>query len=119
MGGHCKTAGTTVRRHFGDLPDHSQLRVQARYHFIDSWEGEAAFLQIDGKLAWMDSAESHTTPTGINVAGGPHPERRWGVPVDVVMPHSAATALIEFGSSLDEHACDESFGIDDVEIHVR
>ena len=35
---------------------------------------------------------------GINVAGGPHPERRWGVPVDVAMPHTGATALIEFGS---------------------
>ena len=46
-------------------------------------------------------------------------ERRWGVPVDVAMPHTGATALIEFGSSLDEHACDESFGVDDVQLHVR
>ena len=119
LGGHCETAGTTVRRRFDNLPDHSHLRVQARYHFIDSWEGETAFLQIDGKMAWMDTADSRDAPPGINVAGGPHPERRWGVPVDVVLPHSGATALIEFGSSLDEHACDESFGVDDVQLHVR
>ena len=121
LGGHCETAGTTVRRRFDNLPDHSHLRLQARYHFIDSWEGETAFLQIDGKMAWMDTADSRDAPpgAGINVAGGPHPERRWGVPVDVVMAHSGATALIEFGSNLDEHACDESFGVDDVQLHVR
>jgi hypothetical protein len=119
LGGHCETAGTTVRRRFDNLPDHSHLRLQARYHFIDSWEGETAFLQIDGKMAWMDTADSRDAPPGINVAGGPHPERRWGVPVDVVMAHSGATALIEFGSNLDEHACDESFGVDDVQLHVR
>ena len=28
-------------------------------------------------------------------------------------------ALIEFGSQLDEHACDESFGVDDVHLSVR
>ena len=119
LGGHCQTAGTTVRRRFDNLPQHTHLRLQARYHFIDSWEGETAFLQIDGQTAWMDSADSRSGPPGINVAGGPTPERRWGVPVDVVMPHDGATALIEFGSNLDQDACDESFGVDDVQLHVR
>ena len=76
LGGHCQTAGTTVRRRFDNLPQHTHLRLQARYHFIDSWEGETAFLQIDGKTAWMDSADSRSGPPGINVAGGATPDAR-------------------------------------------
>ena len=63
LGGHCQTAGTTGRRRLDNLPDHSHLRLRARYHFIDSWEGETAFLQIDGKVAWMDTGpDSRTAP---------------------------------------------------------
>ena len=79
----------------------------------------------EGKRATGDNPRTptHHTRYGVTrlkaLAGGPHPERRWGVPVDVAMPHTGATALIEFGSSLDEHSCDESFGVDDVQVHIR
>ena len=117
LGGHCKTgAGTTVRRRF-DLPPHTQLRVGARVHFVDGWEGETAFLQVDGAYAWVDTARAH--PNGLNLAGGPQPDARFGVPVDAVVAHTAPSVLLEIGSTLDEHACDESYGVDDVQIHVR
>ena len=120
LGGHCKTgAGTTVRRRF-DLPPHTQLRVGARVHFVDGWEGETAFLQVDGAYAWLDSADaSRAHPAGLNLAGGPQPDARFGVPVDAVVAHTAPSVLLEIGSTLDEHACDESYGVDDVQIHVR
>ena len=45
-------------------------------HFIDSWEGETAFLKLDGRHAWLDSADSSAGPAGLNLAGGDWPESR-------------------------------------------
>jgi hypothetical protein len=118
LGGHCKTAAATARRRFSSLPEHTHLRVQARVHFIDAWAGESAFLQVDGRPEWLETADS-ASGAGLNVVGGPHPERRFGVPVDVTLAHTGASALIEFGSSLEQHACDASFGVDDVHVLVR
>jgi hypothetical protein len=118
LGGHCKTAGTTVTKKFSNLPPHSSLRVSARYHFIDSWEGESSFLKVDDKFAWMDSNDVRNAPAGINVAGNESPERKFGTPVDVIVPHTSNSVLLAFGSNLDQDACDESFGIDDVAVHV-
>jgi hypothetical protein len=119
LGGHCKSmANGQVTKKF-DLPEHSNIRVQARYHFLDSWEGESAFLKVDDKYAWMDSVDSSNSQHGINIAGGAHPEHKFGHPVDVVIPHSAPSVFLTFGSNLDEHACDESFGVDDVMISIQ
>ena len=90
------------------------LRVGARVHFVDGWEGETAFLQVDGAYAWVDTARAH--PNGLNLAGGPQPDARFGVPVDAVVAHTAPSVLLEIGSTLDEHACDESYGVDDVQV---
>merc|ERR1711907_475946 len=116
MGGHCNFAAGTMSKKY-ELPEHSHLRVQARAHFIDSWEGESAFLQLDDKTVWSQSVDARNSK-GLNIAGGDHPEHKWGDVIDVVVPHSAPTVFLEFGSPLDQHACDESFGVDDVMVHV-
>jgi len=116
MGGHCNFAAGTMSKKY-ELPEHSHLRVQARAHFIDSWEGESAFLQLDDKTVWSQSVDARNSK-GLNIAGGDHPEHKWGDVIDVVVPHSAPTVFLEFGSTLDQHACDESFGVDDVMVHV-
>merc|ERR1711918_21547 len=53
MGGHCNFAAGTMSKKY-ELPEHSHLRVQARAHFIDSWEGESAFLQLDDKTVGLN-----------------------------------------------------------------
>jgi len=39
--------------------------------------------------------------------------------VDIVVPHSNKQVEISFGTTLDEHACDESIGIDNVQLFVH
>merc|ERR1711871_1148583 len=118
LGGHCNMAGGHLKKSFGDLPEHTHLRVQARYHMLDSWEGETAFLKMDNQYAWTDSNDA-SAKRGINICGGEHPEAKFSAPIDVIIPHSDASVMLEFGSTLDEHACDESFGIDDVMVSVK
>ena len=40
-------------------------------------------------------------------------------PIDVSIPHSDDKVMISFGTTLKRHACDESFGIDDVMIYIK
>ena len=80
------------------------------------------FRQVDGAHAWVDAAHvdgRRPSASGVNLAGGPHPERRWGVPVDVSLRHASPTAFVQFGSSLADDPCDASYGVDDVHVWVR
>ena len=108
---HCKTgAGTTVRR--VNLPPHTQLRVGARVYFVDGWEARAS--QVDGAYAGrrVRTPTASTSPAARSRRALRRPGRRR-------VAHTAPSVLLEIGSTLDEHACDESYGVDDVQINVR
>lgn len=46
LGGYCKTSSETLSKVFNGLPDHTRIRIQANFHFIDSWAGDTAYLKI-------------------------------------------------------------------------
>lgn len=37
------------------LPAHTHVRVQARVHFIDNWQGESVYLKVGDNLVWTQS----------------------------------------------------------------
>jgi hypothetical protein len=136
LGGHCQLSNGPVRKMFAHLPPHSQIRLTARYHFIDHWTGETAFASIDNHYMWTQSHRVPPQTAGITVGmqlcgSDQYPETRMSSPIDVTAQHTADHVWISFGShsassgkarSLKEEqqsACDRSFGIDDVEIYVR
>jgi hypothetical protein len=120
LGGHCQETGGSVKKVFTDLGEHKSLRLQAQYHFLDSWENERAWAKINGKTVWTDTNDIRGLhPSALNLCGGASPDGKFATTVDVVIPHSDGQVEIEFGADLDEHPCDESFGIDDVSISVR
>ena len=112
LAGHCKHVGNEVTKTFKNLPAHRLLRLQARYHFLDSWEGESAFAKANGQIVWADSNDaSDMHPHALNICGGSHPDRRFSTPIDVTFPHTGDYVEISFGATLDEHPCNESFGV--------
>jgi hypothetical protein len=120
LGGHCNQVGEEVTKTFTNLGEHKFLRLQARYHFLDSWEGESAFAKIEGRNVWLDVNDVRGMhPNTLNACGGEHPDMKMSVPIDVTIPHTADSVVVSFGSTLDEHPCNESFGVDDVMISVR
>jgi len=140
LGGHCVLANGPARKIFTHLPPHSQIRVTARYHFIDNWKGETGFMQVDNSYAWTQShriataaAAATSSPiSGIQLCGSElYPETRLSSPIDVSIPHSGDTVMVAFGahsassgsirSVADEEraACERSFGVDDVSIYIR
>lgn len=122
LGGHCVEKATPeLSKTFESLPPHSQIRVVAKYLFIDSWDGESGYLKVDGNTVWVDSYNHAVGDSkhGINICGNETPERKFSTPIDVTIPHSGSSFTLSFGSTTDEHSCDESFGIDSVMIFTR
>jgi len=122
LGGPCTKAGdSTVTKTFTNLPPHSQLRVAAKYLFIDSWDGEHAYMSVDGRHVWADTYNhaSLDKSKSLNVCGNETPEGQLMKNIDVTVPHTGSTFELTFGATTDEHSCDESFGVDSVMIFVR
>lgn len=123
VGGHCRIATGTVKKVFDHLPPHQQVRVTGRYHFIDNWKGESAFLQLNNQYVWTDHTSPHVThASGIDMCGSTqYAEKKMSTPVDVTMPHSDSFLEVAFGStgSPSEDPCHRSFGVDDVMVYVK
>jgi hypothetical protein len=117
LGGHCKTATENATKTYEKLPIHTQLRVKARVHFLDQWDGEMAFMKVDGQFMWADSATS--PKQGINICGSSASEARLSVPVDITLTHSGPSATVSFGSTLQGDPCMHSWAVDDVVLYIR
>jgi len=124
LGGHCvqQSGGKTeISKTFSDLPLHTHVRVNSKYMFIDSWDGESGYLKLDGNVVWTEAynhndGEQHK---GFNICGNETPERKFGRQIDVTIPHTGNSIELTFGATTDEHPCDESFGVDSVMVFVR
>jgi len=121
LGGYGKFAGGSATRNYRQLPDHSEIRIKANWHFIDNWAGEMGFLKLDHQLVWTDSHDSQIANTNaINLCGAPTHEGKFAVPIDVVIPHTATSIAVTFGSNMAHKSPPEaSWGISALEIYIR
>jgi len=122
IGGHCVEAaggGNALRKLYKGLRAHSQIRISARFHFIDQWNGEAAYAMVDNQIVWLDTHRSSSSNL-LNVCGGPLFGSRLGSVVEVVVPHTGENLELSFGAMLQgTDPCDKSFGVDDIVIELR
>lgn len=126
LGGHCRFAAVTVKRAYKQLPVHSRVRITARVHFIDEWEGESLSLLVNDNPVWSQS--HHWCPCffqdkcakyGLDTCGRETPDRL-SVKVEALFDHSSPLLEIGFNSSLphDTDACRVSWGIDDISVEL-
>lgn len=125
LGGHCRFGATETQRTVS-LPKHSRVRVRARVHFIDKWEGESVSLLVHGKPMW---SESHDwcpcflkwmcEKYGVDTCGRNTPDRL-SVKAEAVFAHTGPSLDIAFNSSLavGTDPCYQSWGVDDVSIEL-
>lgn len=116
LGGYDNFAGFDVSRpvEVYGIP-HGDVRLLARYIKIDSWDNETAYAEIDGNQVWSATYDNNSGPN--NQCGG-----GWNdgfFMIDTTGAHAGATMTITFGSTLDDDAGNESWGVDNVEIWVR
>lgn len=127
LGGYCNFAQGDVTRTVSGLPPHSQLKIQATYHFIDRWVGETAFMKLNlgsgGEMVpvWTEGHAQDHEKAGLNVCGAESVhEGKFAVSVEVTVPHSSPDVNVAFGSTMDaQDPCDESWGISTFQVSVR
>lgn len=121
LGGHCNFANTNVSKTYRNLPPHTHLRLSARFHFLDQWRGETGFALVDQHYVWTESCgdpDGDDSSSGVDMCGGAAADRKFSSPVHAVVEHNRPNATIVFGSTLDDHPCRHSFGVDDVIVEV-
>jgi hypothetical protein len=140
VGGHCNLAAGSLTKTFAQLPPHTEVRIKATVNFLDEWHGEQAFAKMDQSYVWLDTVGQPggrvaaaaaaavaarkldaSRNSKLNICGGDAADLALGQMVDISKQHSADTLTLEFGTTLGEHidACEQSWGIDDVQVFVR
>jgi len=120
LGGYGKFSGGEVSKLYRQLPTHNQIRFKATFHFIDAWTGETAYTKLEHQLVWSDIHDYMTSKNGINICGSASAaESKFGVPIDVILPHTSSSIAVTFGSTLKTSPLEASWGVSDVQIWVR
>lgn len=84
-----------------DVP-HTTLSIRATVHLLDDWQGETAYLKVDGVVVWTRSFDSTAVSHGVSISGtSPLFPDLVGIPVEVAVPSAAPSVSIEFGTTLD------------------
>jgi len=125
LGGYCVLSTGSINKNYTGLPPHTKLRIMATFHFIDDWTGETAYMQTNTgpngeyEYLWTEAYDSTQNVGGINVCGNPlFPEGRFSAPIDITIPHTTDTLSLAFGTTLDQDACEESWGISNIAIYI-
>ena len=111
-------SGAYVQKTFGlsGAPAYSEVRVQLNFVKIDTWDGESAYLRLNGELVWSQSFVG--SGGGSEQCGGTGMKEQL-VPVDAVLHGiSASSVTVRVDTDLDSAATGEAWGIQDVRVSV-
>lgn len=125
MGGHCQTSSKELIKEFTNLPPHSQVKIEATYHFIGSWDSHSGYLKVDNlnyqkenpKYVWTNRCKNGKVNPIIKLC--PVEVCKMASPINVTLDHSDKTIKLIFGSTLERGSCEQSYGISDVKIYIR
>ncbi|KAK1444258.1 hypothetical protein BgAZ_101640 [Babesia gibsoni] len=124
LGGFKFFSRGAIQKTFIEMPVHRELRIRANFHFIDQWAGESGYMKLNASASapvdyvWTDF-HFQKSDSGVNICGGDVADSKFSVPIEVTIPHSAERFTIEFGSTLEGDAVQQSWGVSGLEIYVR
>ena len=127
MGGYCQTSTKQITKDYENLPDHSQLRVEASFHFLGNWDSDSGYLRYENPDAdkktdnylWVQQCKNQKSPlVNINLCSN-IPTCKLASPISSTISHRGNKIRLIFGSSLLGNSCEQSFGISEVKIYIR
>eukprot|EP00298_Acanthocystis_sp_HF-20_P022703 c30798_g1_i1.p1 GENE.c30798_g1_i1~~c30798_g1_i1.p1 ORF type:complete len:276 (-),score=103.53 c30798_g1_i1:45-872(-) len=130
LGGACQTSSQTVSKTY-NLPKHAQVQVTARFHFIDNWDDDTAWMKLSTangdsvmwteQYTWCSQFFTMMCPKGNSACGKEEYPDKLSRLVSVSMDHSDPTLTVSFGTNIPDivPACEVSYGISSVVIEVR
>merc|ERR1712226_301411 len=134
LGGPCQTSYHTVEKVYKNLPNHAEIQVTARVHFIDNWDDDTMWLKVGqpglvGSTApvwaeeytWCPQFFTFMCQHGVSVCGKGHYPDKMSRLVTVTMQHTSPDVALQFGTDMktDTPACETSFAVSQVSIEVR
>jgi len=124
LGGYKILSRGQLQKEFSALPAHTTIRITATFFYIDAWNGETAYLQLNvgpnnaNEYVWIDRYDSTMAVNSINICGATYGEGRFGVPIDYYLPHTSDSITVTFGSTADQDPAEQSWGISNLSIYV-
>jgi hypothetical protein len=130
LGGPCKTSFHVISKTY-QLPRHAQVQVTARFHFIDNWDDDTAFMKLSGpngdsvawteEYTWCPQFFTMMCPKGHSACGKEEYPDKLSRLVSVAMEHTDNTLTVKFGTNIPEVVppCEVSYGISSVVVEVR
>lgn len=101
MAGGYNVFGTkAIAKKTFNLSGHKSLRLKVQLWKIDSWDYEELFIQVDGQIVW--SKHYGWYDIGLPQCGAGH--TNWdelAINVDIIIPHTSATATVLISSTID------------------
>ena len=127
LGGYGKFGGGSTKKTFDKLVKHSIIKIQANFHFIDSWKGQIGYMQLDtgqdkkAEYVWTEKYDSidYDRELGVSVCGREVPEFKMSSRIDITVDHNADSITVIFGSTLDNDPTEASWGISDFKIFIK
>merc|ERR1712019_229417 len=46
LGGHCATSYHTIEKTYTNLPNHAEVQITARIHFLDNWDDDTMWMKM-------------------------------------------------------------------------
>lgn len=126
LGGYGKLSKGKISKVFVNIPNHTEIRVKANFHFIDKWNNEMAYMKIgkdekekDFDFVWTDTHVQTDLDNAINICGNTTGESKFFSLIDVIVPHNSEKLVIEFGTNIIEHDPNNiSWGISNLQIYI-
>lgn len=105
-----------AKRTYTGFLTHYAVSVQFDAYFIDTWDSETFDLSLDGTLVY---SESHYQGQNSNINRCGVGTTDWVKTVTLgPFNHTANSLKLEFSSTLNQHAGDESFGFKNIKITI-
>jgi len=134
LGGHCATSYHTIEKTYTNLPNHAEVQITARIHFLDNWDDDTMWMKMGlpgtveqsppvwaEEYTWCPQFFTFMCNAGVSTCGQEHYPDKMSRLVTVAMDHSAQDLQVQFGTNIREGtpACEVSYGISHITVEVR
>lgn len=121
----CETKTDYVEKIYKNLGSHTEIKIELSVNFIDQWDNELAYLQIENDIVWTRTHNWCNTIfnhrcilNGVNVCEASFPDLV-GQSIKFVYKHSHPDLKVRFGSSLAKDNCKANWAINNIMLYSR
>lgn len=109
--------GSTLEKFFKLPCSSNRVRFEFEFIRIDSWDGEEAWLRLNGKEVWRRQGRWNEEGSS-QVCGNGAGDNLWDVDLGQILIRKD-TLHIRMGTTLNQHANDESWGIRNLRVTAK